>query len=137
MAGDLIENFLANLEPAPKASAVRLIALIREHGPLAVGIKWRQLTFALDADFDNWICAVSANRQRVHLVFHFGSLLDDRSGAFEPSEAKFVRRIAFGSIDDVDDAVIGDLLSQALDTLPRFRAGVRRRGLAGPAPRRS
>ena len=110
MAGDLVENFLANLEPASQPVAVRLIALIRERGPLAVGIRWRQLTFAVDGDFDHWIYAVSANRKRVHLVFHFGTMLDDRSGAFEPSDAKFIRKIAFGSIGDLDDAVIRELL---------------------------
>jgi hypothetical protein len=137
VTGDRIDDFLAGLEPVPRAIAARVIASIREHSQLSVGVKWRQLTFAVDHDFDHWVCAVGANRRQAYLVFHFGSMFDDRAGVFETSDAKFVRRIAFGSVDDVDDAVIRDLLAQALDTLPRFRLRVRRRGPAGPARRRS
>ena len=52
-------------------------------------------------------------------------MLDDPADAFAPSEAKFVRRINYVSADDVNEAVVTDLLSQALDTLPRFRRLVR------------
>ncbi len=57
----------------------------------------------------------AASKRRVTLAFHFGSLLDDRSGVFEASDAKFVRGIGFESADDVDDAVIRDLLTRAVD----------------------
>jgi hypothetical protein len=137
VTGDLIDNFLTGLEPTPRAIAARVITSIHEYSQLTVGIKWRQLTFAVDDDFDHWICAVAANPQCVRLVFHCGSMLDEGAGVFERADAKFVRKMAFVSIDDVDDAAIRDLLTQALDTLPRYRERVRRRGLAGPARRRS
>lgn len=56
---------------------------------------------------------------------------------FEPTASKFVRRIAFESVDEVDDALIRDLLDLAVDTLSAFRFRAMRRGLAGPARRRS
>jgi hypothetical protein len=84
--------------------------VVTRHAALDAAMKWRQLTFALDNDFDHWICAVAATSRQARFVFHFGALLDDPTGLFAPSDAKFV-----------DDAVVADLLTQALDTLPRFR----------------
>jgi hypothetical protein len=101
--------------------AERVILIVRAHPTFDAAIKWRQLTFAVDGDFDHWICAVAATKRQVHLTFHFGSLLDDRAGVFAASEAKFVRKIGFESADDVDAGVIDDLLAQAVEALPRFR----------------
>jgi hypothetical protein len=100
----------------------RRLGLVRaQRFPLDAGIKWRRLTFEIDDDVDHWICAVAASQGRVTLTFHFGSLLDDRPGVFEESDAKFVRTLGFHSADDVDEALIRELLTQAVDTLPRFR----------------
>jgi hypothetical protein len=135
MTSNPIDNFLAGLTPAARPVARRIVAAILGHRRWAVGMKWRQLTFAATDDFDNWVCAVGANRQRVHLVFHYGSLLRGCEQRFEPTASKYVRRIAFDSVDDVDEALIRDLLDLAVDTLPAFRHRVTRRGLAGRARR--
>jgi hypothetical protein len=119
--GDLIEVYLSGLEPRHRPVAERIVSVVRSHAGLDIGIKWRQLTFAVGNDFDHWICAVAATKRRVNLTFHFGSLLDDHTGAFEAYGGKFVRKIGFTSADEVDDAVIRDLLTQAVDALPRFR----------------
>jgi hypothetical protein len=121
VADDPTHDFLAGLRPSLRPVAERVIAVVRAHTPLAAEIKWRQLTFAVDGDFDDWICAVAASKRRVSLTFHFGSLLDDRARVFDGSDAKFVRKMGFESVDDVDDAVIRDLLTEAVDALPRFR----------------
>jgi hypothetical protein len=136
MASNPIDNFFAGLTPQTRPVAERVIESILRHRKWAVGIKWRQLTFALAGDFDNWVCAVGANRHRGNLVFHHGALLRGCEQRFEPTASKFVRRIAFESVDEVDDALIRDLLDLAVDTLPTFRVRVMRRGLAGPARRR-
>ena len=137
MASNPIDNFLAGLAPGTRPVAERVIEAIPRHREWAVGMKWRQLTFALAGDFDNWVCAVGANHHRVHLVFHYGALLRGCEQRFEPTASKFVRRIAFESVDEVDDALIRDLLDLAVDTLPAFRYRATRRGLAGRARRRS
>jgi hypothetical protein len=136
MASNPIENFLAGLTSETRPVAERVIESVVRHRKWAVGMKWRQLTFALDGDFDNWVCAVAANRQRVNLAFHYGALLRGCEGRFEPTDSKYVRRIAFESIDEVDDALISDLLGLAVETLPAFRLRATRRGLAGRARRR-
>jgi hypothetical protein len=65
MTSNSIANFLAGLTPETRPVAERVIESIVGHRKWFVGIKWRQLTFALAADFDNWVCAVGASRQRV------------------------------------------------------------------------
>lgn len=136
MASNPIDNFLAGLTPETRPVAERVIESILRHRKWAVGMKWRQLTFALAGDFDNWVCAVGASRTRVNLVLHYGALLRGCEQRFEPTAAKFVRRIAIESVGDVDDALISDLLDLAVDTLPAFRFRAMRRGLAGRVRRR-
>jgi hypothetical protein len=118
---DPIAGYLSGLTPAVREVAEHLIVIVRRRSKLNSAIKWRQLTFALDGDFDHWICAVAGTSRQARLTFHFGALLDDVAGVFAPSDAKYVRRITFTSGGDVDEAIVADLLSQALDTLPRFR----------------
>lgn len=121
MAGDPIEDYLSGLVPGLRPVSEHIVSVIRAHTALDVAIKWGRLTFAVDNDFDHWVCAVAASNQRVNLAFHFGSLLRDHTGAFAPSDAKFVRKIGFAAVDEVDDAVVHDLLAQAVDRLPQFR----------------
>ena len=122
MAGDPNADFLDGLAPAVRSTAERVIAIVTAQHPFDVAIKWRQLTFAVDNDFDHWICAVAATSRRARLVFHFGAWLDDPAGLFQPSEARFVRRIEFTSSGDVDELAVRALVRTALDELPRFRA---------------
>ncbi len=121
VAGQPIHGFLSGLTPSIRPIAERIVSVVQAHAPLDAAIKWGQLTFAVDNDFEHWICAVAASKQRVNLTFHFGSLLRDHTGAFAPSDDKFVRKIRFVTVDDVDDAVVHDLLAQAVDRLPYFR----------------
>jgi hypothetical protein len=118
MAGDPADEFLAGLDSALRPVAERVISVVRAHIPLDAGIKWRRLTFAIDDDVDHWICAVAASQGRVTLTFHFGSLLDDRPGVFEESDAKFVRTLGFHSADDVDEALIRELLTRLSTPCP-------------------
>ena len=135
MPDDSVTDFLEGLTPPVRDVAERLILIVTAHAAFDVAIKWRQLTFAVDGDFDHWVCAVAATSKQARLTFHFGAWLDDREGVFEPSDAVYVRKVSYSAAGDVDEAVVRGLLGQALDALPRFRAT--RRGLAGPTRRRS
>ena len=126
MTGDVVKGFLAELAPATRATVEKVIAAIRAESELDAAIKWRQLTFAVDNDFDHWICAVAPTKRRVTLTFHFGRLLRDDAGLFEPSDAKFVRKIGYAPSDDVDGAAIMELVSQAIAALPTFKQAVRK-----------
>ncbi len=75
----------------------------------------------MDNDFDHWICAAAASRNRVNLTFHFGSLSATITGAFAPPDGEYVRKIGFVAVEQVDDAAVHDLLAQAMNRLPYFR----------------
>jgi hypothetical protein len=126
VADDPIPGFLNGLTSGSREVAERLTGIVSEHAKLDAAIKWRQLTFAAGGDFDHWICAVAPTKRGANLVFHFGSMLTDSADAFASSDAKYVRKIGIASADDVDGDVVRDLLTQALDTLPRFRQQARR-----------
>ncbi|MCT7658997.1 DUF1801 domain-containing protein [Mycobacterium deserti] len=135
MVGDPRTEFLQHHKPAVRDAAERLIATITGCARFDEAIKWRQLTFAIDSDFDHWVCAVSATATHARVAFHFGTWLDDPDAVFDTSDAEFVRRISYRSADEVDQAVVRRLVTQALEELPRFRA--RRRDPAPPSRRRS
>ena len=98
MTEDPSADFLAALDPGVRAVAARIIAAIP--ADLTVAVKWRQLTFALDTDYDHWICAISAT--------------------------KYTRRLTYRSGDDVQESVIEAVVAEALDVLPRFRQATMR-----------
>jgi hypothetical protein len=125
MADDPAADYLNGLTAELRPLAERLVSAVTSRATLSAAVKWRQLTFAVDGDFDHWICAVSATSRSAAVIFHFGSLLG--RGEFEPSDARFTRRITYRTVDDVDDDVIGDILAQAIGALPRFRREVARR----------
>jgi hypothetical protein len=122
MALAVEEQFVATLPPDLRPVAAGVARAVSAAQTFDVGIRWKQLTFALDGDFDHWVCAVAAGTKRVHLSFHFGSMLADSTGVFAPSDAKFVRRIGYASVEDIDGLVIADLVGQAVGILPAFRA---------------
>lgn len=124
MADDPMADFLAGLEPEVRATAELIATAVRASADLSCAIKWRQLTFAVDADFDHWICAVSATKRSAALVLHFGSLLDH--DIFDASDAKYTRRITYRTRDEVDVAAIRDIVGQAVDALPQFRRATSR-----------
>lgn len=52
VAGDPAAEFLDGLTPEVRDIAERLILIVRSQADFDVAIKWRQLTFAVDGDFD-------------------------------------------------------------------------------------
>jgi hypothetical protein len=116
VAGDPAQDFVSELTPTLRPVTERLIAIIRARAPFGVAIKWRQLTFALDHDFDHWVCALAATGRRVNLTFHYGSLLTDHAQVFAPSDAKFVRKVGCDPADGIDDAAVQDSASRSCST---------------------
>jgi hypothetical protein len=118
---DTVEGYLTPLTPELRAIATRVIETVSTRARFDVAVKWRQLTFALDDDFDHWICAVAAGKKQVQLKFHFGSMLDDIDDTFSPADGKYVRKIVYATGDEVDDAVIGRLVDDAVAKVDDFK----------------
>lgn len=115
-------TFLRNVDDNLRDAATALTKIIESsHKDFDVAIKWRQLTYGLNKDFDHWICALSANKKTVNLVFHFGSLLKDKNRLFTKQDSKFTRKVEIQSVKDIDEAAIKDLLGQAIDKLQYFK----------------
>lgn len=117
-----VDDFINDLEETPQAVAKKIVSLVESHNKkLGSAIKWRQLTFCLDNDFDHWICAVSATKKAVALKFHFGSLLNDKHKVFTSDDSKFIRKAEIASVEDINEGAIIDLLDQATEKLPYFK----------------
>ena len=116
-------EFVQGLTPE-FAEIVTCLVEVIDHSPvkLDAAIKWRQLTFALQGDFHHWICAISVTKKSVGLVFHYGGLLSDTGGIFRSGESKFLRKIEYHTIADVDSAVVLDFIRQALEKHQYFKA---------------
>jgi hypothetical protein len=116
---DTVADFLAPLAPAVRAVADEVVGAVQGCADFDIAVKWRQLTFALDGDFDHWVCAVAATRDRVDLKLHFGGLLADPRQVFVPESSKFVRKLRFRS--SPDPQLIADYVTRAVHALPEFR----------------
>jgi hypothetical protein len=118
---DAVEEYLSPVAPELRAIATRIIEAVTAHAGFDVAVKWRQLTFALDGDFEHWVCAVAAGKKQVQLKFHFGSMLDDHDQAFSPGDGKFIRKIVYAADDVVDARVIGQLVDEAVAKVDYFK----------------
>jgi hypothetical protein len=119
----LLDKFTKNASPEFKKIVERLAGILESSGkPLESAIKWNQLMYAYRGDFHHWICGIGITKKTVDLVFHFGGLLDDPQRVFKAGSSAFLRKIAYQKVDDIDEKVALDFLSQALKRLEYFKA---------------
>lgn len=57
-------------------------------------IKWRRLTFTVNGNWHHWLCATAVAKRGVSLMFHKGSLLDDRRRLLR-GEGRYLRQVPF------------------------------------------
>jgi hypothetical protein len=112
-AAAIVDAHLADIDPAWRPTAERLIGMIVEEVPDAQHErKWGRLTFTRGDDWHHWICAIAPSKKALKLVLHKGALLDDPEGALEGT-GRYTRSIPFRAHDEVDRAVIAPILRQA------------------------
>ncbi len=120
---DLCEEFTHSASLEFKAIVDRIDTIIEASDlNLDSAIKWGQLTYAANDDFHHWICALKITRHFVGLSFHFGGLLVDPAGVLIAGSSKFVRKIEYRHIDEVDARIILGFIQQALEKLDYFKA---------------
>ena len=123
MSQTLLEDFTLNASPQFKQIVERLAEILENSGePLEAAIKWNQVTYASRGDFHHWICGINITKKAVGLAFHFGGLLDDPKGIFKAGSSAFLRKIEYQNVEDIDEKVVLDFLSQALKRLDTFKA---------------
>ncbi|HOK53557.1 MAG TPA: DUF1801 domain-containing protein [Armatimonadota bacterium] len=118
---EIANEYLYGVDPQYREIAERVISVIESIDPsFTMAVKWKQLTFALNGDFHHWICAIALTKKSVNLLFHFGGLLDDTNNVLKSGASKFLRKIEFCTLSDIDEQIISNLVSQAIDKLPYF-----------------
>jgi hypothetical protein len=124
--GSLISEFSQISTPEYKQIVERLDNIIQgSSNGLSCAVKWGQLTYAKDGDFHHWICAIKITRNFVGLIFHFGGLLVDPGKVFVTGASKFVRKIEYRSVDEIEENIILEFIHQAMDKLETFKANWR------------
>jgi hypothetical protein len=116
------QSFLQTASPEFQSIVSRLTEIIESvKEPLSCDVKWGQLTYAIDGDFHHWLVGVKVTKKFVGLVFHFGGLLDDPQGIFICGASKFIRKIEYRRVEEVESEVVLDFLEQALEKLAYFK----------------
>ena len=80
-----------------------------------------KLTFGLNEDFHHWLCQINFTKKSVVLYFHFGGLLNDKYNVFIIGKSRFLRKIEFKSVKDINKKIINDYISQAISKLDYFK----------------
>ena len=100
----------------------KLFEIIEKNNPdIQCAIRWKKITFGLNDDFHHWICAINLTKKYVGLNFHFGSYLADHSNILITKTSRFLRQVEIKEINDINDSVIAELISQAVDKLDEFK----------------
>ena len=123
MHQEIMQEFMEKLEPEQAEIVEKINAAIADSGAhLDCAIKWKSLTYAKDADYHHWICAIVASKKKVTLRFHFGTLMDDPDDLFSGGSGKYLRTTDFSTIEDVNSQQIARYVKHALSRLEHFKA---------------
>lgn len=86
--------------------AAQLSDLIQQAADqLDEAVKWGLLTFTVDGNWHQWLCAIGTTKTAVKLMFHKGALLDDPSGLLE-GEGRYLRQVHHDAAMAHPEAVI-------------------------------
>jgi hypothetical protein len=117
-----LEEYLSGVDPAA-APVVRALdeAVRAAHPGFDVAIKYRILTYALDADWRHWVCAVQATGKGVCLRFLYGVLLADPLGVLRAGTS-VLETWDMGLGDTVDAEAVGGYVREAVAKYAEYRA---------------
>jgi len=77
---------------------------MRPNRSVAEAVKWRRLTFTVNDNWHNWLCAVDVAKDGAKLVFHKGALLDDPEHLLR-GDNRYLRQIPYDQVTEHPDAV--------------------------------
>ena len=84
-AGNPLDAYLDTVDPARAPLVSQLDRLVRTAAPeLGAAVKYRMLTYAIDANWWRWVCAISVTTKAVNLRFLYGTRLDAGAGVLRP-----------------------------------------------------
>jgi hypothetical protein len=117
-----LDEFLAGVDPGAGGLVAELDRLVRAAAPeLDVAIKYRMLTYALDARWRQWVAAISVSKDAVNLRLLYGTRLEAGIGVLRPGSSHLANLdIRPGS--PVDGALVRHLIREAVDRHPELVA---------------
>lgn len=118
----LLEEYLAGIDPAKADLVVELDRLVRAAAPeLDVAIKYRMLTYALDANWWRWVAAIGVTKQAVNLRLLYGTRLESGLGVLRPGSSHLAT-LDLRPGDPVDGSLVARLVREAVARHPEFLA---------------
>jgi len=123
--GGALAEVLAGIDPAKADLVVELDRLVRAAAPaLDAAVKYRMLTYALDANWWRWVVAISTTKQAVNLRFLYGTRLESGAGILRPGSSHLANLdLAPGVPLDAD--LVASLVREAVARHPAFLAAER------------
>lgn len=106
-----VDAYLAKAPAYARPILVRLRrALHAGDGSLTEDIKWGAPALMKNG----LVCSFMAFKHHVAVWFHKGALLQDPAGVLIPGKTVTMRAVHYTDVDEVDDAALADLVSQAV-----------------------
>ena len=121
-----LEEYLAGVDPDRAPLVVELDRLVRAAAPaLDAAVKYRMLTYALEANWWRWVVAISTTKQAVNLRFLYGTRLDAGVGILRPGSSHLANLdLMPGAPLDAD--LVTRLVREAVERHGEFLAAERR-----------
>lgn len=117
-----LDEFLLGVDPARAGVVVELDRLVRSAAPeLDVAVKYRMLTYALDANWWRWVAAISVTKQAVNLRLLYGTRLASGAGVLRAGSSHLAN-LDLAPDAPVDVDLVVRLVREAVERHPEFLA---------------
>lgn len=118
----VVAGYLAGVDEAGRAPLAALDTVVRAaHPGFDVAVKYQLLTYAIDADWRHWVCAVNASKRGLCLRFLYGVIMDDELGVLRAGTANLMTwDLTYDAVEGQADG-IGAYVRQAVALFPHYR----------------
>lgn len=122
MTSAALKTYLDGVEQVAAPALTALDRIILGTAPdLHVAVRYKIVMYAVESDWQHWVCAVDAGRKGVCLRFLYGILLDDPLRVLRPGSSTLMTwDMPFHT--EPDGSAVGAYVGQAVARYETFRA---------------
>ena len=118
---NIVESFISGSSETTKDIVKNIVDILLKSNPeFDMDIKWKQLTFTINNDFNHWITAISITKKTTNLIFHYGGILDDPANILIVGNSKFLRKMEYKNVGEINSDIINGFIRQALNKRDYF-----------------
>jgi hypothetical protein len=123
MSANVLEEYIATLaDPRGERVVRELDRVIRAtQSDFDVAIKYRILMYALNGDFQTWVCAINSGRRHVSVNFLYGVMLDDPRKVLRPGSSVLMSW-DFEFDEEINAESVGAYVAEAVRRNPDYKA---------------